>query len=164
MSTFARVVLYIHTMLACGRPGVNAASASRQTKLLWSLIAEGRHVLLQVHDHDMLQVQGMQDPTGQTMTVQVQHPQNGEKFATGICICRVQNGSIESSSHVRQPLGCCGQWPHSLMQCSLLSTVGVVLQAILNTVLVIALVAATSVVLFGINYGLAELSKISYRQ
>ena len=37
------------------------------------------------------------------------------------------------------------------------------LQALTNTVLVIAIVGASSVVLFAINSTLAELSKISYR-
>ena len=37
-----------------------------------------------------------------------------------------------------------------------------VLQAVLNTVLVIFMVFATSGLLFGINTGLSELSKITY--
>ena len=37
------------------------------------------------------------------------------------------------------------------------------LQALLNTVLVIGIVGASSVVLFAINSTLAELSKISYK-
>ena len=53
---------------------------------------------------------------------------------------------------------------HMLSPMQASSMLSAVLQAVGNTILVIVLVGVTSVVLFGINYVLAELSKVSYRR